>query len=245
MERARFRRALRGYDPEQVDAALEARDARLERLQREAETLADRVMEKERRLQEALARLGEAGDADAPGAIGGLSRRLEDIHAQARRQATRIRMKALQDAVQMAERVTELARLRDELGSKVSDVARSWTPFAGAEPEREEAEAEANGPAAVGGIYRGRVRVEIGPVPDFAQLSRIEDAAATIAGASEVEVERFSGGRVTLAVTLDEPVQLLSALRDRLPQRLVVSRASSAYLALDIAEADAGARRAA
>jgi hypothetical protein len=229
-----------------VHAVLEARDARLERLQREAEALAERVMEKERRLQEALARLGEAGDTDAPGAIGALSRRLEEIHGQARRQATRIRMKALQDAVQMAERVTELTRLRDELGTKVSDVARSWTPFAGAEPDGEEVEGPAaDGPAAVGGIYRGRVRVEIGPVRDFAQLSRIEDAAEAIGGASDVKVERFSGGRVTLAMTLEDPVQLLSELRHRVPFPLAIGRASSGYLGLDIVEADAQADRAA
>ena len=54
MPKERFRRALRGYDPEEVDAAMSARDARLARLEREAQRLAERVVEREKRLQEAL-----------------------------------------------------------------------------------------------------------------------------------------------------------------------------------------------
>ena len=45
MSKERFRRTRRGYDPEQVDAAIEARDARLARLEREAQRLAARVVE--------------------------------------------------------------------------------------------------------------------------------------------------------------------------------------------------------
>ena len=109
----RFRRALRGYDPEEVDAAIDARDARLARLEREAQRLAERVVERERRLQEALRKPVAAA----------VSKGIEEIYGQARRQATRIRMKALEDAVQMADRVTELTSLRDELGARVSELA--------------------------------------------------------------------------------------------------------------------------
>ena len=60
----RFRRALRGYDPEEVDAAIDARDARLARLEREAQRLAERVVEREKKLQEALRRpMAAAADA--------------------------------------------------------------------------------------------------------------------------------------------------------------------------------------
>src|SRR5436190_16171850 len=85
-----FRRALRGYDPEEVDAAIEARDARLKRLEREAQRLAERVV--------GLERLRER---DPLGTVGALSKGLEQIYDQARRQATKIRLKALDDAVQM------------------------------------------------------------------------------------------------------------------------------------------------
>ena len=107
---------MRGYDPEAVDAAIDARDARLARLEREAQRLAERVVERERKLQAALKKpVAAAADTNRVA----LSRALasvEEIYGQARRQATRMRMKALEDAVQMADRVTELTRLRDGIG---------------------------------------------------------------------------------------------------------------------------------
>jgi len=162
-------------------------------------------------LQAALDRLGETGadEFDSPGTIGGLSRRLEEIHSQARRQATRIRMRALKDAVQIADRVTELAKVRDLLEG------------AGLKLPEEEIEAlEPGGPAAASvprddGIFDGRVEVEIGPLRDFAQLSEFEDAANQIGAAGEIKVRRFSGGRATLSIELDGPVELLRELEQR------------------------------
>ena len=90
---------MRGYDPEEVDAAIDARDARLARLEREAQRLAERVVERERKLQDALKRPVAAA----------LSRGIDEVYGQARRQATRIRMKALDDAVH--ERSTVSSRL--------------------------------------------------------------------------------------------------------------------------------------
>ena len=188
MSKERFRRALRGYDPEEVEAAIEARDARLARLEREAQRLAERVVEREKRLQDALARLGEG----SPRAIGVLGRRIEDVYAQARRQATRIRMNALEDAVQISDRVSELSRIRDELGARVVELAGlagirvsagDQPPVAGRKPAQ----------AAADGLYAGPVEVEVGPLSDFAQLSGFEDAAAGIGGASEIKVRRFAG----------------------------------------------------
>ena len=60
---------------------------------------------------------------------------MEEIYGQARRQATRIRMKALEDAVQMADRVTELSGLRDELGVRVSELAEVAKERLGIEAE--------------------------------------------------------------------------------------------------------------
>ena len=82
---------MRGYDPDEVDAAIAARDARLARLEREAQRLAERVVEREKRLQDALRK-------SMPAAV---TKGIEEIYGQARRQATRIRMKALDDAVQV------------------------------------------------------------------------------------------------------------------------------------------------
>ena len=123
MPRERFRRALRGYDPEEVDAAIDARDARLARLEREAQRLAERVVEREKKLQEALRKpVASAAEANRVVLTRALSS-VEEIYAQARRQATRMRMKALEDAVQMADRVTELTNLRDELGARIAELA--------------------------------------------------------------------------------------------------------------------------
>jgi DNA repair exonuclease SbcCD ATPase subunit len=211
VSKERFRRAMRGYDPDEVDAALEARDARLARLEREAQRLAERVVEREKRLQEVLKRTTVA-------------RGIEEIYGQARRQATRIRLKALEDAVQMADRVTELSKLRDELGARVSelaDVARTRLGMEESQPP---------------GVYAGEVEVEVGPLNDFAQLTGFEDAAAAVEGASEIRVKRFADRRATLSMNLDNPVELLRELEERAPFDFVVRDTRRDGVILDVDE---------
>jgi hypothetical protein len=217
----RFRRALRGYDPDEVDAAIEARDARLARLEREAQRLAERVVEREKRLQEVLKR------GLVSGAVG---KGIEEIYGQARRQATRIRMKALDDAVQMADRVTELSKLRDDLGARVSELAEVARARLGIEEERP---AVGTSPTN-GGVFAGMVEVEVGPLNDFAQLTGFEDAAAGIDGASEIRVKRFSGGRATVAMNLENPIDLLRELEEKAPFDFVVRDTRRDQLILDI-----------
>ena len=79
-------------------------------------------------------------------------------------------MKALEDAVQMAERVTELTSLRDELGARVVGAGRGR---AGAPRDRRRRRPRAiEAPAGSGdGMYAGQVEVEVGPLSDFAQLT--------------------------------------------------------------------------
>jgi hypothetical protein len=226
--RERFRRAVRGYEPEEVDAAIEARDARLARLEREAERLAGRVVERERRLQDALARLGEGPE----GAIGALGKGLEDLYAQARRQATRIRMKALEDAVQISDRVAELTRIRDELGARVSELAQVAGIKRGREDRRPVGTEPARPPA--NGVYSGSVEVEVGPLSDFAQLSGFEDAAAAIDGASGIWVKRFADRRATVSMNLDSPVELLRELEERAPFEFRVRDTRRDGLVLDV-----------
>ncbi len=220
MSKERFRRALRGYDPEEVDAAIEARDARLARLEREAQRLAERVVEREKRLQDALRKPMTAA----------VSKGIEEIYGQARRQATRIRMKALEDAVQMADRVTELTRLRDELGTRITEL----TDVARARLGMEEG-ARAPGD----GRYAGEVQVEIGPLRDFAQLTMFEDAAAGVDGASDIRVMSFSDRRATLSMNLASPVELLRELEERAPFDFVVRDTRRDGLVLDV-EDDSG-----
>jgi hypothetical protein len=223
VSKERFRRALRGYDPEEVDAAIESRDARLARLEREAQRLAERVVERERKLQEALKKPVAAA----------VSKGIEEIYGQARRQATRIRMKALEDAVLTAERVKELTRLRDELGARVAELAEVARARLGIEEEEPMLGALPAG-ASADGMYAGRVEVEVGPLNDFAQLTGFEDAAAGIRGASDIHVKRFSRGRATVSMDLADPVKLLRELEERAPFGFVVRDIRSDGLTLDV-----------
>jgi hypothetical protein len=231
VSKERFRRALRGYDPDEVDAAIEARDARLARLEREAQRLAERVVEREKRLQDALKKPMAAA----------VTKGVEEIYGQARRQATRIRMKALEDAVQMADRVTELSGLRDELGARVSELADVAKERLGIEEDRPAVGTE----PAHAGLYSGDVEVEVGPLNDFAQLTSFEDAAAGIDGASEIKVKRFSGGRAWVSMNLENPIDLLRALEEKAPFDFVVRDTRRNGVILDVDEGDAKQNRAA
>jgi hypothetical protein len=231
VSKERFSRALRGYDPEEVDAAIEARDARLARLEREAQRLAERVVEREKRLQDALRKPVAAA----------VSKGIEEIYGQARRQATRIRMKALEDAVQMADRVTELSGLRDELGTRVSELAEVAKERLGLEEDRPAVGTE----PAQAGVYSGEVEIEVGPLEDFAQLTGFEDAAAGIEGASKIKVKRFSGGRAWVSMNLEGPIDLLRALEERAPFDFVVRDTRANGVVLDVGEGTAKQHRAA
>jgi len=231
-----------GYDPAQVRAAIDERDERLVLLEREAQSLARRVIETERRLQSMLG-AGEGG-ALGEGAmwpISAIGRRIEEIHSQARRQATRIRMAALEDAVQISDRVGELAKLRDELGGRVSDLAGMVGIELGGSDHATFGRAPAAAPP--DGMYRGAVEVELGPLRDFKQLSLFQDAAAGIGAASEIKVTRVSKGRATVSMNLDSPVELLRELEERAPFEFKVRDTRGNGVVLDIDEGDDSADR--
>ena len=78
------------------------------------------------------------------------------------------------------------------------------------------------------------MRIDVGPLADFAQLIRIEDAARAIDAAREISIERFSGGRATLAMNLEEPVELLRELEERSDLEFKVRRAGADELVLDV-----------
>lgn len=230
MARERFRRTRDGYDPVEVEKAIADRDARLVRLEQEVQRLARRVIEAEERLQRLLG-------SDAGSAILALGRRLEEIHAQARRQATRIRMAALDDAVQISERVKELTTLREELGGKVQDLAGKAGIRLGSEDEVARAPAGRGGGRPAGGVYRGPVEVEVGPLRDFAQLSRFEDAASGIS-AADVSIKRFSDGRATFSMDFAQPVELLRELEERAPFEFKVRDMRGDGVVLDVDDED-------
>jgi hypothetical protein len=235
-----FKRALLGYRRDEVDVAIAARDSQIAYLGQRVELIPDlelelaslsgMVLEREREIKDLREQLREA-DARADrsiASIDAMTARLEEIQAQARGQATRIRMKALREAVEVSRKVQDLAGLANGSG--------------GAEPP-----ANGNGHADVPAeqIFEGLVRVEVGPLGDFSQLVGFEDAAAQIEASDEISVERFSEGRATIAIRLATPVALLRELDSRAPMSFHIRETGDDRVVLDVDAADESARRAA
>jgi hypothetical protein len=247
-----FKRSLLGYRRSEVDAALASRDARSWALQRDAEealercreatavaanaeaelgSLSSMVIEREREIRGLLERLSEANERhDANVAsLEVVSARLEEIQEQARGQATRIRMKALHEAVEVGRRAQEL-----------SEAQASTAP-----PSTSSANGNGRAEATERDVFDGSVKVEIGPLDDFAQLVGFEDAAGQIGATSEISVERFSEGRATLSMRLSEPVDLLHELEQRSPLDFRVRRTADDSVVLDVDDDAGPGRRAA
>lgn len=258
-----FKRALLGYRRTDVDAAISRNGARIAELERELpkigkleEQLSLRdgelgelsvmVIERERdnrELREELRAAQERHDRSLA-SLESLTERLEDVQSQARGQATRIRMKALREAVEVSRKVQELAdRMAPGAGENGELAPENGNGSNGAP-----AKLGVHVPAGLGGapwpnLFEGAVRVEIGPLADFSQLVGFEDAAGQIRAVSAISVERFSEGRATIAMRLDEPVDLLQEFEERCPLSFEVRHTAANHVVLDV---DAGtARRAA
>jgi hypothetical protein len=222
-----FKRALFGYRRDEVDSALSARDtaifaveAHAASVEAELASLSGMVIEREREIRGLSERLREADERHerSIASLQAVSERLDDIQAQARGQATRIRMKALREAVEVSRRTQELAEAQ---GGSVN----------GGEPVPVPGGAE----AALGELFEGLIKLEIGPLGDFSQLVGFENAVGRL-GASEISVERFSEGRATLSMQLDEPVELLRELEENAPFEFQIRRNGGDNLILDVDE---------
>lgn len=225
-----FKRSLFGYRSTEVDAALAVRDqqisgfrATLAEHDAESAALSGMVIEREREIRDLSERLREANECHDRNiaALDAVTARLEEMQAQARGQATRIRMKALKEAVEVSRRIEAVA------GSENG----------GAAPESSEA-------ATANGTYEGRVKLEIGPLGDFSQLVGFEDAIGKL-GASEISVDRFSEGRATLSMRLEQPVELLRELEGLPGLDFKVRHTAPDNLILDLDEDSDPERRAA
>ncbi|HEX4308205.1 MAG TPA: hypothetical protein VHZ54_19370 [Solirubrobacterales bacterium] len=251
-----FRWALFGYRRFEVEAALTARDSHIARLDGHVATLGERnaaleaqsliqaraiasheadlsslsgmVIERERTIRDLTGRLEEANAVHdrSIASLDAVSGRLEELQAQARGQATRIRMKALREAVEVSKRVRELNDVEE--GERSDDVAAPDIAAEAAAVEQAAANAaprpSANGSTNGNGhvpvdpdtswepdLYEGNLRLEIGPLGDFSQLVGFEETVGKI-GATDISVERFSEGRATFSLRLDQPVDLLREL---------------------------------
>jgi hypothetical protein len=249
-----FKRALLGYRRGEVDAAISARDTRIHGLEREAAdcarraetvafleaettSLSDMVLEREREIRGLGERLREANERHdrSIASLEAVSARLEEIQSQARGQATRIRMKALREAVEVSRRVKELTDAYPTAGEAANGNGHELSA-GGANGGSHQAAAE--------GFFEGRVTLEIGPLGDFSQLVGFEDAVGQ-AGASEISVERFSDGRATLSMRLDHPVELLRELEERSALEFRVRHTGPGNLILDVDEDSGPEQRAA
>jgi hypothetical protein len=220
---ASFKRALFGYSRNEVDAAMAARDAAISAVEHHASSadselasLSGMVIEREREIRGLSERLREAYERHERSidSLRTVSERLEAIEAQARGQATRIRMKALREAVEVGRRTQDLADAHDGATN-------------GSAPSEPTAE------AALGQLFEGLIKLEIGPLGDFSQLVGFENAVGRL-GASEISVERFSEGRATLSMHLDEPVDLLRELEENAPFDFNIRRTADDNLVLDV-----------
>lgn len=228
-----FKRVLWGYRRAEVEDAISVRDARIlglelkadaqreavAELEGETATLSGMVIEREREIRVLGERLREANECHdrSIASLEAITTRLEELEAQARGQATRIRMKALREAVEVSKKVKALEEMTPALQAEANGAAASRSEPVG------------------DGLYEGRVQLEIGPLGDFSQLVGFEDAVGQI-GASDISVERFSEGRATLSMNLDQPVDLLRELEELSTLDFKVRHTAPDNLILDVDE---------
>ncbi len=233
-----FRWALLGYRRAEVEGALSARDARIQgleltagaqkasisELESESAALSGMVLEREREIRILGERLRDAHERHdrSIASLDAITARLEEVEAQARGQATRIRMKALREAVEVSKKVKALTEMEPAL----------------------EAEAEQADAPQAEGLFEGDVKLEIGPLGDFSQLVGFEDTVGRL-GVSEIKVDRFSEGRATFSMKLDEPVDLLGELEELSNLDFKVRHTAPDNLILDVDEDQGPDQRAA
>jgi hypothetical protein len=238
-----FKRGLFGYRRAEVEDAISARDAcilglevksdaqqqAIDELEGETAALSGMVIEREREIRVLDQRLREANECHdrSIASLDAITARLEELEAQARGQATRIRMRALREAVEVSKKVKALTDITPALEAEAQN---------GAEPSADASAGDS--------FYAGRVQLEIGPLGDFSQVVGFEDAVGQL-GASEISVDRFSDGRATFSMHLDQPVDLLRELEEHSNLEFKVRHTAPDNLILDVDEDQGSEHRAA
>lgn len=252
-----FRRSFLGYRRSEVDAELAARDAavaateralascraKVDELEGVAGRLSEEVVRRNRELKAVRGELAELREGEEEGmrSLAALGRQLEEIRSQARGQATQIRLRALRDAAELVGRVSEIAKTPGSTGGRVRDALDGAIQRApGEEPgERESRIAPGgDGVGSANGPFEGRVRMDVGPLSDFSQLVRLEDAAGSLDATSEISIRRFSQGRAELEMELGEPVELLRELEERCDLEFKLRSRKGDRVVLDVDEDD-------
>jgi chromosome segregation ATPase len=191
---ARFRRSLFGYRRRDVDGAIAEREAALEagraevergarrirELDRVSAWLAERVVDRERELREVRVELAQARERGDEGlrALSALADDLEAVRRQARGQATRIRLRALREAAELAGRMGELGDDPNEAREALVESLREAIERVGADADEDDgrdlpglmAGPNGSGVREPAKLFEGMVEVEVGPLSDFSQL---------------------------------------------------------------------------
>jgi hypothetical protein len=231
-------------------AELEARRAeaewaarRIQELEQVSARLATMVVDRDKELRRIRAELNAALERDDVGvrALAVLADDLEMVRRQARTQATRMRLRALREVAEVAQRLADVERAGGEASERLIGCLKEAIERVRVEADWEEdpaMEAEANGHAGreAGELFDGLVEVEVGPLSDFSQLVGFEDAAGEIGASSEISVKRFTQGRATLAMRFKHPVELLRELEERAPFEFRVRDMRSNRIVLDLDE---------
>jgi len=231
-------------------AELEARRGEAERvaqrvqeLERVSARLATMVVDRDKELRRIRAELQAALERDDGGvrALAALADDLEMVRRQARTQATRMRLRALREAAEVAQRLADVERAGGDASARLIGCLGKAIERVGVEADWEEdlaMQAETNGHAEreAGELFDGLVEVEVGPLSDFSQLVGFEDAAGEIGASSEISVKRFTQGRATLAMRFKHPVELLRELEERAPFEFKVRDMRSNRIVLDLDE---------
>jgi DNA repair exonuclease SbcCD ATPase subunit len=243
--RGLFKRSLLGYRRKSVEELLAALGGELEARERElrkgdrelaarerriavldglVDDFAGLVVARDRELRRLRAEIAELGalraevealrarEREERRSRERVEREIAELSAQARGQATRIRMQALRHAARVAG--------RDALPQRAPSKTAAENGHAGGALDR----------------FEGLIHLEIGPLRDFSQLVGFEDAANQIGATSEISVKRFSRGRATLALRLEQPVELLRELEERAPFEFRVRSLKGDRLILDLSE---------
>jgi len=212
---------------------------RIDQLDLVCQRLAERLVERDREFSDMdreLAVIRAEGERRLD-ALALLAEELNIIRCQARGQATRIRVRALRDAAELGVRITEATRRPVESRERLLDGIQEAIARLGAQWEEPlEAIEEVGEPVMPSALdlYDGMIEIDVGPLEDFSQLVGFEDAAGGISATSEISVKRFAAGRATLAMKLDEPIELLRELEERAPFEFQVRDQRFDRLVLDV-----------
>jgi hypothetical protein len=231
-------------------AELEARRAeagraarRIQELERVSARLATMVVDRDKELRRIRAELQAALERDDEGlrALTVLADDLQMVRRQARTQATRMRLRALREAAEVARRLADVERAGGDASERLVERLGEAIERVGVDADWDEdpaMEAGANGyvEREAGELFDGLVEVEVGPLSDFSQLVGFEDAAGEIGASSEISVKRFTQGRATLAMRFKHPVELLRELEERAPFEFRVRDMRSNRIVLDLDE---------